>query len=251
MKITKSIKSISLTLSNKEIQSIVKNVVLGNSKVKLLKSAQIQPSAIDRIEQWLNALTKRIWEFNKVINNQKSYGVQLLNRFPEYKGIFPLVQKLQNQINATVNSFVDQVNEYDPQSAIATKPSTTQTQPSSQTTVKPEPSSQSITQPVTVTPNITEKEKYRIEQYWIKMIRSNKIKNPAIDIPAESQTTAVMNAWDKFTRGRYKKPTTPVTQPQKEIVDWGVKSPVRRSLEYANNDYLNNKLSIVLAKLKK
>jgi len=234
MNITKSANSIFLNLSNKEIESIVKNVIFGNSSKKILKTAQtfqMPAASIDYLENWLNKLVKQIWDFNTTINKSNSAAMGYLKNFPEYKGIASLIQKLQDTINSTVNGFVEQVNAYEPQSTTQELPNKAPVQPQPSNQVQGQQPVAQTSTPSTAVPNITKN-----DEYWIKAIRSNKIKNPAKDIPPASQTTAVMQAWDRFTRGRYKKPNQIRQQPV----------PVTANKYYT--DYLNNKLSSSLMK---
>jgi len=132
-----------LTISSKEIESIVKNVVLGSGCCKLTKisqtsqATQISKHELDYLDTWLNALTKKIWAFNSQVNDQKNTAMEFLNKYPEYgKGILPLINALQTNINTTVNNFVEKVNAYDPQVAKAPE-SKKEEQPAGKATAGP------------------------------------------------------------------------------------------------------------------
>lgn len=119
MKITKKHNSNFLTISKSEIKDIIDRAVLSKGNAKfLLKIAQTTPMAneeIDQLEQWLNALVKKIWRYNQTIDAENNKGMQFINKnIPEFKPILPLLQEMQKQLNTSVNGFVDQVNAVEP-----------------------------------------------------------------------------------------------------------------------------------------
>ena len=278
MKITKTSKSIFLTISAKEIVSIVKNVVLGNSKVKLTKAAQttqISEHELDYLDAWLNALTKKIWAFNDQVNAQKNTAKEFLNKYPEYgKGILPLINALQTNINSTVNNFVEQVNAYDPQATQAPQaPVAKEVQPINKIPTRIPYSKEEIVQNTsnflkseegikyinTIRKMNTEKLKQTIMQLDKRL--KSKLTEPeastrkiqyqlAVDLLGKRKQTPSTN---KAVMEDMTKTLKPTSQPaEKPLVDWsGVGQGTKVLQETSSNDYLNNKLSIVLAKLKK
>ena len=277
MKIIKSNKSILLTISNKEIESIVKNVVFANSSFKLTKTAQTQISEheLDYLDAWLNALTKKIWAFNDQVNAQKNTAKEFLSKYPEYgKGILPLITALQTNINTTVNNFVEQVNAYDPypkQESVAQKE--TQSLNTPPTPVQAVPAKEEVVQSITNFLKSEEGIKYintirkmntkKLEETIVQL--DKRLKSKLSEPEASNRKMQYQLAMD-LLRKRKQKPSTnksvmedmtkalqPATQPtEKPLVDWGGVGEGTRALQTTtNNNYLNNKLGIVLAKLKK
>ena len=301
MKITKSSKSILLTLSSKEIEAIVKNVVLGNSKVKLLKSAQttqISEHGLDYLDAWLNALTKKIWAFNEQVNAQKNTAKEFLNKYPEYgKGILPLINALQTNINTTVNNFVEQVNAHEPKADQS--PASQEKQPVTQPATQATPTKTPYTKQQLAKIGedfLKSEEGLRYIEYINKNFKNPKeisdfrfaLKNAIKQNEGKPTYQSKLNAVLKwFVDNKINKinPAVPNTIPTKGLVEdvskavsnakenKGVpatKTPSRHegrggnpankgrfsprvpaAQPVASNNYLNNKLSIVLAKLKK
>jgi len=284
MKIIKSNKSILLTISNKEIESIVKNVVFANSNFKLIKTAQttqISEHEIDYLDAWLNALTKKIWAFNDQVNAQKNTAKEFLNKYPEYgKGILPLINALQTNINTTVNNFVEKVNAYDPNpkqepvaqeeaQPVAVPPTPVKTSPVkeeiAQNTSNFLKSEEGIKYINTIRKMNTEKLEATIVQldkrlksklsepeasirkiqYQLAMdLFQKRKKAPLPNKPAiEDMTKAIGQATN--TIGQIPNPT------DKPLVNTPKPSAVEQAEKYLSNNYLNNKLSIVLSKFKK
>jgi len=280
MKIIKSNKSMRLTISSREIESVVRNVVLGSGRCEITKTSQatqISEKELDYLDAWLNKLTKKIWTFNYQVNAQKNIAMEFLNKYPEYgKGILPLINSLQTSINTTVNDFVDKVNTYEPQATQAPKAGTTPYTKETKAKIGEDymKSSEGLKYIEGIEKSfktLKDFERYRGAVKNMIVINRDNIKYrsklEALLRWATDKINAAIIAKKNpndliggLSRGIGKEVTdatknTPVARPVAQPVAQPVTQPVtqprmseaERAEKYLSNDYLNNKLGIVLA----
>lgn len=143
MKITKSNGSTFLTISKSEIKVLAERVVLAKGNAHfMLKTAQAapvtdtpaatatpsvgtppstpavatptpaakKPPNILRLQNWIDSLVKRIYQYKAMLEGEKSVGMTLLKKYPEYKAILPLIENIEKQIETTVTNFSKQTD---------------------------------------------------------------------------------------------------------------------------------------------